>query len=115
MENRPPQQGILTLTIKDKAALYVAYMPFIKNGGLFIPTNKPYHIGDEVFILLNLLDQAERLPISGKVVWITPQGAQNKRSAGIGVQFNLQDGGSIQKKIETYIAGMSNDRPTHTM
>jgi type IV pilus assembly protein PilZ len=105
----------LTLTIKDKAALYVAYMPFIKNGGLFIPTNKPYHIGDEVFILLNLLDQAERLPVSGKVVWITPQGAQNKRSAGIGVQFNLQDGGSIQKKIETYIAGMSNDRPTHTM
>ena len=103
------------MTIKDKAALYVAYMPFIKNGGLFIPTNKPYHIGDEVFILLNLLDQAERLPVSGKVVWITPPGAQNKRSAGIGVQFSLQDGGSTQKKIEAYIAGMSNDRPTHTM
>ena len=28
--------GLLTLTIKDKSALYLAYMPFIKNGGLFI-------------------------------------------------------------------------------
>ena len=34
------RQGILSLTIKDKSALYAAYMPFIKNGGLFIPTNK---------------------------------------------------------------------------
>ena len=32
------KQGILSLTIKDKGALYAAYMPFIKNGGLFIPT-----------------------------------------------------------------------------
>jgi type IV pilus assembly protein PilZ len=33
--NKP---GLLTLTIKDKSALYLAYMPFVKNGGLFIPT-----------------------------------------------------------------------------
>jgi len=32
--NKP---GLLTLTIKDKSALYLAYMPFVKNGGLFIP------------------------------------------------------------------------------
>ena len=31
-----PKQGILSLTIRDKSALYAAYMPFIKNGGLFI-------------------------------------------------------------------------------
>ena len=34
-----PRQGILSLTIRDKSSLYAAYMPFIKNGGLFIPTN----------------------------------------------------------------------------
>ena len=28
--------GLLTLTIRDKSALYLAYMPFIRNGGLFI-------------------------------------------------------------------------------
>ncbi len=37
-----PSQGILSLNIKDKSALYAAYMPYVKNGGLFIPTNKQY-------------------------------------------------------------------------
>lgn len=110
------QPGILTLNIKDKSALYVAYMPFVKNGGLFIPTNKDYKLGDEVFILLTLMDSAERLPIAGKVVWLTPKGAQNKRQQGIGVQFSTQDGGATQKKIEGLLAGaLGADRPTHTL
>lgn len=110
------QQGILTLSIKDKSALYVAYMPFVKNGGLFIPTPKSYKLGDEVFILLTLMDSSEKLPVAGKVVWITPQGAHGRRAAGIGVQFSVQDKGMTQKKIETYLAGaLGADRPTHTM
>lgn len=32
------RQGILSLVIKDKPALYNAYMPFLKNGGVFVPT-----------------------------------------------------------------------------
>ncbi|MGB1140211.1 MAG: PilZ domain-containing protein, partial [Halioglobus sp.] len=67
------RNGILSLTIKDKAVLYSAYMPFLENGGLFVPTNKPYDIGDEVFMLLTLMDEAEKIPISGKVVWVTPR------------------------------------------
>ncbi len=110
------QPGILTLNIKDKNALYVSYMPFIKNGGLFIPTSKEYRIGDEVFILLTLMDSPERLPVAGKVVWVTPRAAQGKRAQGIGVQFSSQDAGETQKKIEALLAGMLNsDRPTHTM
>jgi type IV pilus assembly protein PilZ len=110
------QPGILTLNIKDKSALYVAYMPFVKNGGLFIPTTKEYRLGDEVFILLTLMDGTERLPVAGKVVWVTPKGAQNKRLQGIGVQFSTQDGGDTQKKIESHLAGaLGADRPTHTM
>ncbi|MGB5257491.1 MAG: pilus assembly protein PilZ, partial [Woeseiaceae bacterium] len=46
--------GLLTLTIKDKSALYLAYMPYVINGGLFIPTSSSYKLGDEVFMLLNL-------------------------------------------------------------
>lgn len=116
MATPSPRQGILTLTIKDKSALYVAYMPFIKNGGLFIPTSKPYRLGDEVFVLLSLMDSAERLPVAGRIVWITPRGAQGKRAAGIGVQFSEQDNGQTQKKIETFLAGaLGADRPTHTM
>jgi Tfp pilus assembly protein PilZ len=55
---------LLTLTIKDKSALYLAYMPFVKNGGLFIPTNSNYRLGDEVFMLLNLMGEEEKLPVA---------------------------------------------------
>ena len=111
-----PRQGILSLTIKDKAALYAAYMPFIQNGGLFIPTNKQYNLGEEVFMLLTLMDDATRLPVAGKIVWITPQGSQGNKTTGIGVQFGPQDNGQTRTKIETYLAGgLNSDRITHTM
>ncbi|HKK13907.1 MAG TPA: PilZ domain-containing protein [Gammaproteobacteria bacterium] len=117
MMKRPgPRQGILSLTIKDKGALYAAYMPFVKNGGLFIPTNKTYQLGDEVFMLLTLMDEPEKIPVAGRIVWITPRGAQGNRAAGIGVQFSDQDGGALRTKIETYLAGaLQADRPTHTL
>jgi type IV pilus assembly protein PilZ len=109
------RNGILSLTIKDKAVLYAAYMPFLHHGGLFIPTNKPYKLGDEVFMLLNLMDEPEKIPVAGKVVWVTPKGAQGNRAAGIGVQFSDQDD-TANKKIEAYLAGsLESDRPTHTM
>ena len=110
------QGGILSLSIKDKSSLYAAYMPFVKNGGLFIPTNKKYKLGDEVFMLLTLMDEKEKLPVAGKIVWITPTGSQGNRLAGIGVQFSDQDNGQIRNKIEGYLAGaLKSDRQTHTM
>ena len=110
------RQGILSLTIKDKNALYAAYMQFIKNGGLFIPTTKRYQLGDEVFMLLTLMEESERIPVAGKVVWITPMGAEGNRATGIGVQFSEQDGGVARNKIEGYLAGaLQSERPTHTM
>lgn len=109
------RNGILSLTIKDKAVLYSAYMPFLENGGLFVPTNKGYRIGDEVFMLLTLMDEPEKIPIAGKVVWVTPRGAQGNRTAGIGVQFSEQDA-AANTKIENHLAGsLGSERPTHTM
>ena len=108
--------GMLSLSIKDKASLYAAYMPYVTNGGLFIPTTKKYSLGDEVFMLLTLMDDKERLPVAGKIIWITPQGAQGNRSAGVGVQFSAQDKGATRNKIETHLAGaLKSDRITHTM
>ncbi len=112
---RGAKNGILSLSIKDKAVLYAAYMPFVKGGGLFIPTKKEYDVGDEVFMLLNLMDEPEKIPVAGKVVWVTPKGAQGNRAAGVGVQFNDSDD-SARNKIETYLAGaLQSDRHTHTM
>lgn len=108
--------GMLSLSIKDKASLYASYMPYVSNGGLFIPTNKTYTLGDEVFMLLTLMEDNDRLPVAGKIIWMTPVGAQGNRATGIGVQFSPQDKGQTRSKIETHLAGaMKADRITHTM
>jgi len=112
-----PRQGILSLAVKDKAALYNAYMPYLKHGGIFVPTARRYFLGDEVFLLLTLPESSERLPVAGKVIWITPTGAQGNRTAGIGVQFtDSSEGEAVKGKIEALLAGTLNaDKPTHTM
>ena len=111
--NKP---GVLSLAIKEKSALYAAYMPYIKGGGLFIPTNKVYKIGEEVFMLLSLVDDPVKLKVVGKVVWITPTASAN-RPQGIGVQFSEKDGGlEVRNKIESILGGtLKSNRATHTM
>lgn len=112
----PAKPGVLSLAIKEKAALYAAYMPFIKGGGLFIPTNKTYKIGDEVFMLLSLLEDPNKLKVVGHVAWVTPV-TQGGRPQGIGVQFSEKDGGiEARNKIEALLGGvLKSSRPTHTM
>ena len=111
------RQGIVSLVVKDKAMLYNAYMPFLKHGGIFVPTARRYFVGDEVFLLLTLPDSSERLPVAGKVCWVTPTGAQGSRPAGIGVQFaDTAEGEAVRGKIETTLAGtLNSDKPTQTM
>lgn len=108
------RQGILSLTIRDVNALYAAYMPYVTNGGLFVPTPKKYKLGDEVFMLLTLMEETDRIPVAGKVIWVTPVGAEGGKAAGIGVQFT--DGGQARNKIEGFLAGaLKWEKPTHTM
>ena len=111
------QQGILSLSIKDKQALYRSYMPFVQGGGLFVPSTKQFELGDEVFLLLTVMEFDERLPIPGKVVWITPQGAAGNRKAGIGVQFaDTQDGAHARTVIESHLTAMiKGNLNTYTM
>jgi type IV pilus assembly protein PilZ len=92
-------------------------MPFIRGGGLFIPTNKSYRMGEEVFMLLTLMDDPAKLPVSGKVVWMTPAGAHGSRTQGVGVQFAQNESGkAAQNKIEGLLGGsLKSPRPTHTM
>lgn len=111
-----PGAGILHLTIRDASALYAAYISYIPEGGLFIPTNKPYNLGDEIFMLLSLMDEAEKMPVAGKVIWVTPPGAEAGRIQGVGVQFTTSDSGKARARIEEYLTGrIEAEDPTHTM
>jgi len=112
-----PRPGVLSLNIRERTALYAAYMPYIKGGGIFIPTNRPYRLGDEVFMLLTLMDDPTKIAVQGKVVWITPEGVQGNRTQGIGVQFtNDETGHAAKTKIEGILGGtLTSSRPTHAM
>lgn len=111
-----PKPGVLSLAIKEKVALYAAYMPYVKGGGLFIPTNKPFKIGEEVFMLLSLIDDPMKLKVVGHVVWVTPA-PQAGRPQGVGVQFSEKDGGlEARNKIENLLgSALKSSRATHTM
>ncbi len=111
----PPRGGgILNIVIDNKTTLYAVFMPFVKNGALYVATQRTYVLGDEVFMVLSLMGEQEKIAVTGKVVWITPKGAANNRHPGIGVQF--RDSGSLRTKIETYLAGtQKSERPTETL
>lgn len=109
------RSAMLNVTIKDINELYQCYMPFVTNGGLFIATNRKFLLEDEVFVVLELLDEPEKFPLTGRVVWITPAGVVTNRKPGIGIQFS-EENAQLVAKIETQLAGLlSSDRPTYTL
>lgn len=112
-----PRPSVLSLAIKEKAALYAAYMPFLRNGGVFVPTSKPYHIGDEIYLILALMDDPNKYPIAGTVAWITPSGANNNKAQGIGVHFPADESGQrARQRIEEILgAALRSSRATHTL
>jgi len=109
------KKTMIALTIKDKVVLHNYYMPFIKNGGLFIANRTEYELGDDVFILLNLMDEAEKIPVAGKVVWIATKSVKRPHTPGVGIQFSDPDN-IARGKIETYLAGpLGSSNSTSTM
>jgi type IV pilus assembly protein PilZ len=111
------RSSVLSLAIKEKAALYAAYMPWIKTGGIFIPTTRPYALGDDIYLLLTLMDDPAKLPISGKVVWITPADSHGSKTQGVGVAFPANEGGQLARtKIEAALgSSLKSKHNTHTL
>lgn len=62
----------LSMAIVEKSALQACYMPFIKDGGLFVPTTDKFSLHDEVVLHLRLVEDGKKLLIPGRVVWISP-------------------------------------------
>jgi len=106
--------AMLALKIGSEQVLYNHYLPFLKNGGLFVPTKKSYKLGDQIFLTLELFN--ERAPVAGKVAWINPEGAQGNRPQGIGVHFTGRNKLEIRDKIEKRLVSLhQSDKRTFTM
>nr|WP_163502839.1 PilZ domain-containing protein [Halomonas socia] len=97
-------QKALSLPIPDVPTLLQAYMPSLERGGIFVPTEARYELGQEVFLLLTLPGESDRLPVTGQVVWISPPGVSGRRRPGIGVHFGADDK-AVRDRIETHLAG----------
>lgn len=108
--------GVVQLSIKEKAALYAAYMSFVDGGGLFVPTTRPANLGDEIYLVLQLIDDPNKMPVTGKVIWITPPGTPG-RQQGLGIQLSKDEAGAqVRDRIETLLGGaLKANRPTHTI
>lgn len=108
---------VVALNLKGKSTLYSAWIPLLKGGGLFMPTNKPHQLGDEVLVVLTFLDEPMKIPLTGKVVWVNPPHATGNRPQGVAVQLPDTDAGKeLKKKIEGLLAPVvKSDRPTHTL
>ena len=109
--------SVVQLAIKEKAALYAAYIPLFKEGGVFIPTVREYHLGADVYVLMTLPEDSQRYPIAGKVAWVTPARAAGNRTQGVGVRFpNDEKSRLLKLKIEEILgAHLASERPTQTM
>ena len=109
--------SVIQLAIREKAALFAAYIPLFKDGGLFIPTTREFKLGDDVYVLLTLLDDSARFPVAGKVAWITPAGAAGNRTQGVGISFPAEEKSRLLRtRIEEILGGfLATDRPTQTI
>ncbi len=109
--------SVVQLAIKEKAALYAAYIPLFREGGVFIPTTRDYQLGADVYVLLTLPDDTQRYPVAGKVAWVTPPRAAGNRTQGVGIRFPSDEKSRLLKlKIEEILgAHLASERPTQTI
>jgi type IV pilus assembly protein PilZ len=120
MSNPSPtaaRPSVIQLAIKEKAALYAAYVPLFADGGVFIPTTRDYKLGDDVYVLLSLPEDPQRYPVAGKVAWVTPPRAAANRTQGVGIRFPSDEKSRLLKlKIEEILGGhLASERPTQTI
>ena len=112
-----PRPSVMQLAIKEKAALYAAYIPLFAEGGIFVPTQRDYRLGDDVYVLLTLPDDPQRYPVAGRVAWVTPERASGNRSQGVGIQFPKDaKSAELKAKIEQILGtALSSEKPTQTI
>lgn len=115
--NTGGRPSVIQLVFREKGALYAAYIAIFADGGLFVPTTRDYRLGDDIYLLLSLPDDAQRYPVAGKVGWITPANASGGRTQGVGVRFPTDEKTRLLKlRIEELLGtSLQSAKPTQTI
>ena len=107
---------MMSLQLKEKAMLYNCYMPFLEHGGLFVPTEDIFSLGDEVLLAVEIIDHPKKF-LRTQVAWINPARTSAHRPKGVGLAFGT-DEICIQTKqlIEAELGNvLRSDRATFTL
>jgi type IV pilus assembly protein PilZ len=109
--------SVIQLVFREKGALYAAFIPVFTEGGLFVPTTRDYRLGEDIYLLLSLPEDAQRYPVAGKVAWITPANASGGRTQGVGVRFPVDEKTRVLRiKIEGILGtALQSTKPTQTI
>ncbi len=104
---------ILSVRIDDLDALHSAYMPFLTNGGIFLPVALKLSddeqalatckLNEELCLVVRLLDEPEPRCCIGRIAWITPTNQGGGQRAGLGLQFDRNDN-QINSRIQARLA-----------
>ena len=99
-------------SIKEKHVLLAAYMPFVKNGGLFLK-GVGLPMGAPVGVLIDVPGESMKFGLDGKVVWVNSNGV----NLGVGVQFSESPSlAQFKVKVDLLLAGLDRTKsPTYTL
>ncbi len=107
--------GVISYPMPDLQTLYSSYLSFVQGGALFIPSNRNYPLGEQVFVVVTLPESSDRIPLTGKVVWVTHR-SQGIRPAGFGVSLDGEEGARLKVTIEKMLTGLiTQEKPTFTL
>lgn len=97
--------NIITLSyvIKETLELNLSYMPFVRDGGLFVPTSQVIPLGTPVMVDLQVPGKKDSMKIEGKVVWVTPKNALHHVLTGVGIQFVGKNTSKVRAEIEAML------------
>lgn len=108
----------LSVRVSDVQVLQRCYLPFLRNGGLFIPCEHAYQLRQRVFLILKLpapvglTDSGTTHALTTTVAWLTPTEAQDGKGMGVGLHFDLgepgddQSGQDVKTSIESLLRAL---------
>ena len=102
---------LVSVSIKDPLVLQHCYLPFLKRGGLFVPSERRYPLRQRLFLLLKLPAAADAPGtmvahgVTATVAWITPQQAQADQRMGFGLHFDAGEP-NLKQFIESLLKAL---------
>lgn len=100
----------LSVSLRTEESVAQCYMRRVRGGGMVIYNDDEFNIGDEVLIMLSMVNCDGRIPVSCRVVWINPKDGSGG-SQMIGLQF-VNDRMGANEKMMKIVSSMPKETST---